>query len=119
MELVLSKITENWQTIVEYLLMFVAYFLVFLYKNKVNITKDNLTVAFKENMSVISKTDKTLREDIHKELEESKLKYNEAVSKISSLENMVHILKDTIKALIGETYESTNETIDKDTSSDE
>ena len=46
MEAFKSFIVTNWLTIIEYALMLVAYFLVFLYKSNVSSTKKNIDLAF-------------------------------------------------------------------------
>lgn len=98
MEEIIKLIIENRQTIIQYVFTFLAYFLVFLFRSKVNNTKENLRVSFKE-------TDKKLRKDVQRELDESKTKYAEAIEKISSLQNDVVRLERTLRVLIG--YEET------------
>lgn len=117
MEELKQIIITHWPTIVQYALMFVAYFLVFLYKSKVNNTKTNLTTLFKDTVAHLSKTETGLREDIAVQLELSKAKYQAAVDEIADLKARIETQEKAIDALIGGTYEETctdtgNETTD-------
>ena len=86
MEQLKQIFVEYWPTMLEYAMMFIAYFLVFLYKSKIANTKDNLTLLFKDKVKRISDENTTLRTDINAELLEAKAKYAAAVNKIESLE---------------------------------
>lgn len=68
----------NWPTLVEYTLMLIAYFLVFLYKAKVKSTKINLTNAFEKKTAEVAET----RQALICELTEAKTLYNKAVEEI-------------------------------------
>ena len=81
MENIILVIQNNWQSILEYALMGLMYFLVFLYNNKVGNTRSFLLTHIKE---------KTLQMDekhtsASKELAEAKAKYEEAVAEIATL----------------------------------
>ena len=97
----------NWPTILEYTLMFLAYFLVFLYRGKVSGTRRDLTLLFKEKSAIITKTDTDLRKDVHdveekmkRELVEAKERYNAAVDKIARLEKNLIRLEQVILLLV-------------------
>lgn len=99
-----SYIVQNWPTIVESAIMVVAYFLFFLYKAKVNGTRRDLTVMFKEKAQEVANTDLKLREDVGQtrkvmadELAKAKRQYKAAVDEISDLKAR---LGRTEKALI-------------------
>ena len=108
MEEIVQMIIENHQTIIQYLCMFVAYFLVFLFRSRVNKTKTNLTVAYKES-------DKRLRTDMQKELDTARACYDKAVDMISDLQDEVIMLRNTVKELIGGNNEKTGTITDKET----
>jgi hypothetical protein len=88
--------------------MFVAYFLVFLYKSKVNTTRDNLKMTFKTKIKFIQEEHKKTLGYVEEKLKESRENYQKAVDKISSLELQVEKLTMSLKILIGEDkYERT------------
>ena len=106
----IDYVQQNWPMILEYMLMFIAYFLVFLYRSKVKTTKRDLTVLFQDKAKEVVNTDKILRDDMNatrgimeKELAEAKHKYEEAINKISGLESR---LCKTEKAFIAMLYDS-------------
>lgn len=109
MEQFKSFVIENWPTILEYVFMFIAYFLIMLYRSKVGTTKRDLSILFKEKTQEITERDKALRTDIdtsqnnmQKELEESKAAYQAAVNKIRTLERNTEKLTEIIAILIAE-----------------
>lgn len=71
----------NWPIIVEYTLMLIAYFLVFLYRAKVKSTKINLTNAFEKKTAEVAET----RQALICELTEAKTLYNKAVEEIEMM----------------------------------
>lgn len=95
MEELKQIIVEHWSTIVEYAMLLVSYFLVFLYKSIVNKTKTTLTLLFKTNTK-----------QMQEELTQSKANYDTAVSKISNLEVQLEKQQRIINALIGDSDES-------------
>ena len=115
MEELKQIIITHWPTIVQYALMFVAYFLVFLYKNKITNTKTNLTTLFKDTVAHLSETETSLRNDISAQLKLSKAKYQAAVDEIADLKVRMETQEKVIKALIGGTYEETCTDADDET----
>ena len=101
MEKVIELISVNWPTVVQYACMIVAYFLVFLFRGKINATSTNLKQSFKENVAHMKDNEKTFRADMRAQVEESKQKYNAAIDKISTLERELQNTRDTINILIG------------------
>lgn len=111
MEQMKTFLVEHWPTIFEYALMFVAYFLVFLYRSKVNNTKQNLSTLFKERVSYIDETDKVLRADMREKLTCAESKYIEAVNKIDSLERTLTKTCEALDIMLNEEVEyETDET---------
>lgn len=99
METFIAYIQEYWPTILEYALMFVAYFLVFLFRGKVNGTKNNLNLAFAQFRTEMTNTKNTL--DL--ELTESKAQYRAAVDTIADLHAEITSLRQIVYALIDDT----------------
>lgn len=85
MEIYIAYILENWPKILECVLYAFFYFLVILYRAKVNGTTETLKVLFKEKTKEITDGDATLRADMQRDLDEAKAKYNEAVNEIEDL----------------------------------
>lgn len=92
MEELKMLIINNWSTILEYALMFVAYFLVFLYKGKVGNTETTLRTLFTENRTAMKA-----------EFDEARVAYTEARKKIVTLEIQLHQTKRALAALIADT----------------
>ena len=123
-------VIENWPTIIEYALMGIGYFLVFLYRSKVSGTKRDLTVLFKEKAQEIGTlfqektkevvdTDFKLREDVNTarkimdtELAEAKAQYEAAVAKISGLESKLFQVEGALMAIIDEADDIDNTEVD-------
>ena len=106
MEQIIKTIIENYQIVIQYACMFLAYFLVFLFRSKVNTTRTNLTLAYKSSEA-------KLREDFDKEVKTSKGYYDTAVDQISDLQKDVCMLKNTVSALIGGNDEKTSTITDE------
>lgn len=53
-------IANNWQDLVQYVLIAMAYFFAFLFNNKVKNTSNILTSTFKERTSKVDKYDKRI-----------------------------------------------------------
>lgn len=101
MEEFLQTIQTNWPVIVEYALMFVAYFLVFLYKNKINNTNRDLRTVFKDNVKLLKDAESKLRDDVNIQLGQSIKAYNSAISSIADLERRILVQEKTMNALLG------------------
>lgn len=96
MEELKTLVVENWPMLAEYAAMFIAYFLVFLFRNKVAGTEQNLNLAFKEFRAKFVENEVNSKA----ELAASKAQYAAAVEKIEKLEARVKTLNDTIFILL-------------------
>lgn len=101
-----AYVQQNWPQIVEYALLFIQYFLIALYNNKVGSTKRCLNVMFKEKAQVVADTDKALRNDINRdrehikqELEKSKAAYQAAVNEIKDLRVRLQMTEDVLRIM--------------------
>ena len=92
MEELKELIVNNWSTILEYALMFVAYFLVFLYKSKVGNAETTLRTLFKEKSTMLQS-----------EFADAKSAYLEAREKIVTLEAQLQKTRRALAALIADT----------------
>ena len=102
MENIKQLLIANWPIILEYTLMFLAYFLVFLYRGKVKNTKTNLTLSMKGQKEHFEKVADDLSVRVDNELTESKAKYQAAIDKIETLETNIRILQLALKELLRE-----------------
>lgn len=93
-----SYIIANWSIVANYAMMLVGYFLVFLFKNKVNGTAQNLNLAFTQLKDKFSEN----TEEAKKHLDVSIKKYQEAVATISDLTRKVQRLEETLLILLGD-----------------
>ena len=100
MEELITIISTYWPTILQYVMMFLAYFFVFLFKNRVNTTNTNLRTVFKENIANIKKADTELREDVFAQLLESKTSYKAAVDKLAATEMRLAKAEHAIEILL-------------------
>ena len=98
MEEIKLFLIEYWPTIVEYALMFVAYFLVFMFRKSTTGTKQNLNLAFGEFKTKFADTEKSMQE----KLEESQAAYLAAVSKIERLYARIETLEETVTILLSD-----------------
>lgn len=96
MEELMMYVTQDWETLLEYAAMFVAYFLVFLFRRKVTGTEQNLNLAFKEFRAKFVENETNSKA----ELAASKAQYAAAVDKIEVLEKQVVRLNETILILL-------------------
>lgn len=110
-------VIQNWSTIIEYTMMVVSYFLVFLYNLKVKGTRRDLTVLFKDEARVVRSTDAKLREDMARELCEAKAQYEAAVNRITNVERDLRRAENALRELILDTAntEDTEAQNDRDT----
>lgn len=102
LQILKSYFATNLPAILEWVLIFLAYFFVALYKSKVNGAKQNLGTLFKETTERIDTANFKERTEMQKELAESKEKYAAAVSKIADLEDRVLRTEKVLHALIEE-----------------
>ena len=114
MEQFKQYVVQNWSTILEWVVIYVIYFLFFLYDNKVRGTKTSLSLLFKEKAQDVANTDIALRKDVgtlqvkmSDELTEAKNAYNAAVAQIADLKQrltrtekaLVELMTDTINTI--------------------
>lgn len=114
-------IVQNWPTIVEYATMVVAYFLFFLYRAKVNGTRRDLTVMFKEKAQEVTNTDLKLREDVGQtrkvmadELTEAKRQYQAAIDEIADLKTRLSRAEKALIELFVDRVEEIAEVVEDD-----
>ena len=95
MEQFKETIRLYWPQIVEYALLLLAYFLVFLFRGKVNSSHNDVKTLFKENVNDV------IQEKIvmQKELKSTKQEYEAAIKKIESLERAVLSLTKALHEL--------------------
>jgi hypothetical protein len=103
MDKLIQILTQNWKIIVDYTLMAIAYFLVFLYRSKVKITRRDLTALFQEKSAEIVEGDTRLRSDMTRELGEAKAAYQQAVNEIADLREEVSNLHKALEIITRET----------------
>lgn len=108
-EQVEQYIVANYPQIIEWALIFLAYFFVALYRSKAKSTKRNFTTIMKERVEHVDGIDKALRETVQrerdamqKELEESKKNYQAAIDKIAALEQKATRLENALGAMFEE-----------------
>lgn len=127
MEAFKSFIVTNWPTIIEYALMLVAYFLVFLYKSNVSSTKKNIDLAFTQfstkfadneanNQIILEKCINdytTALEECKTQyllaLNESQAKYEAAVNEIAAYKKRTSTLEATLQILLCDDLELEDE----------
>ena len=84
MEEVKQIIVEHWPEIVSYFFTFVSYFLLFLYRSKVNGTRNNVVTLFKEgNKEMIT---------MKAEYEKAKRNYEKASKRLKNVEDALEVL---------------------------
>lgn len=98
MEEIKLFLIEYWPTILEYALMFVAYFLVFMFRKYTSGTKQNLNLAFGEFKTRFADAENNMR----LQLEESQAAYLGAVAKIEKLYARIDALEESVKFLSGD-----------------
>ena len=95
--------------ILEYAMMALAYFLIFLYRSKINNKSDNLGLLFKEKMSEVLKGNEELQTIVtndcafmQNQLIEAQKKYTDAVNLIESLEQRINRTERALVEIIEE-----------------
>lgn len=95
-------VLKNWSPILEYALMFLAYFFVFLYRNKIQGTRNLLQKEYKHNRSYVKKEITAMRD----EREQEKAAFDAAVKQIETLsatlrrhENALRILTNPMEVI--------------------
>lgn len=94
----LQLIVDNWQIILEYVIMFVLYFFFGLNCKTMKNTKINLTNLVKENTEQANLTNNSAI----KELKEAQAKYDAAVRQISRLSDELGRCKKALEVLLSE-----------------
>lgn len=121
-ELKLAIITHS-SEILEYALMLLAYFLIFLYRSKINNKSDNLGILFKEKIGKVLEKDEELEHIVstnsafmQNQLIEAQKKYTDAVNLIQTLDQrlkrvenaLVEIIEDLEVVDDGEVHQETS-----------
>lgn len=113
MEGFIQFVTQNWSRILEYAMVAVCYFLVFLYRAKVGSARRDLKALFRSKSDEVTETDRLLREDVgkmqtqmKKELAEAKSKYRAAVDEICDLKARLIRAEDTLRLMINDEMEA-------------
>lgn len=104
-----SLIIQEWPKIVEYALMIFAYFLLFLFRSKVNCAKRDLGVIFKEKTAEVTAKEcesqayfESMKKEMQKEFEESKARYNAAINEIADLKDRLNRAENALVEMIME-----------------
>lgn len=97
--------------VLNYLPTVVAYFLVFLFKNGVSHTRDNLNIAMKEQLENISKTDANLREKFESGVLTAQRDYQAAIDKVNSFDERLARTEKMLSIFVEETEVEANESI--------
>lgn len=112
MEAFEQYLTTNLPDVIKYFLMAVAYFLLFLYRAKVNGTKRDLNVMFKEKTAAVVSSEQAVREEftstkaeMARELAEAKAQYKAAVDEIADLKRELRQTKNAVNELVKEVNE--------------
>lgn len=99
---IVNFVLKNWSPILEYALMFLAYFFVFLYRNKIQGTRNLLQKEYKHNRSYVKKEITAMRD----EREREKAAFDTAVKQIETLsatlkrhENALRILTNPMEVI--------------------
>ena len=105
MEKIMHLIVENWSTILEYLMMFLAYFFVFLYRNKSINTSNLLKTEYK-----------TVNANLSEKYRENLQTFNDRCNELESMKQMLlrhdevlQILIDTEVKIDGSTDDGGNQ----------
>ena len=113
MEGFIQFVTQNWSRILEYALLAVCYFLVFLYRAKVGSARRDLKALFTSKSEEVTETDRLLREDVgkmqaqmKKDLSEAKNKYKAAVDEICDLKARLNRAEETLRLMINDEMEA-------------
>jgi hypothetical protein len=85
MEELKSLLIEKWPDIISFLSVIVSYFLIYIYKNRMTIAKNTMTMIFKENTNNVEKEMKETSRKVERELVAAKKSYEDAVSQIKEL----------------------------------
>ena len=109
MEELKRVILTHGSEILEYALMLLAYFLILLYRSKINHKSDNLGLLFKERTGDILKKSEELESIVstnsafmQNQLVEAQKKYTDAVNLIENLEQRLKRAEDALIEIIDE-----------------
>lgn len=80
MEEFTALLVENAPEIMSYVLSALAYFLLFLYRQRFGKTRDSMQVLFNDKVTQVNKVDKNLRADIEKERALMREELNNAIA---------------------------------------
>ena len=109
MEELKAAILTHGGEILEYAMMALAYFLIFLYRSKINDKSDSLGLLFKEKMGEVLKKDEELESIVstnstfmQNQLIEAQKKYADAVNLITSFERRLTRTENALIEIIEE-----------------
>ena len=96
MENIMNLILKNWSTILEYVLMFLSYFFVFLYRSKIQNTRNNLSIEYKANRTYMSQQIKLAQD----KYEEKAAAFDKAVNDIETMKRAIVRHQATLEILV-------------------
>lgn len=102
MEEVKQIITEHWPEIVSYFATFVGYFLIFLFRSKINGTQKNLIALYKETADAAAKENGVRQKEMRaarKEFLDAKREYEEAIKRLKNVEDALNVLLEDTEVL--------------------
>ena len=107
MENLIAMVREEWPTILEYVFMFLVYFVVYFYRKKFKDSELSITTLFKEKVSEFSNSELAYKEQVSIELTESMAKlqamqtaYDKAIKKVQKLEKKLDRLESAIVEVV-------------------
>lgn len=113
MEQLKTFITAYGKDILYYAAMFLAYFLIFIFKNKVSHTRDNLNMSMTEQLSFVKQTDQGLRDLMQGRLLEAETRYKGAVEKVDAFNDRVARVEKMLEIFLEEVEEDAGQVEDE------
>lgn len=113
MEQLETFIATYGKDILYYVAMFLAYFLIFIFKNKVSHTRDNLNMSMTEQLSFVKQTDQGLRDLVQDRLLEAESRYKKAVEKVEAFNDRVVNIERMLEIFLEEVEEDAGQVEDE------